>query len=234
MKGSDIITTVRRDLVEANAAFWGSQELLDLLNDAERDFNNKTRILEGISYSSTITGQPDYTLPSNWLNLDVLLFNNPKSDGNPQWSRIEPTTVEKQAQENPNFLSNEASAGSVPRKYYIWGQILYLTPTPVTDGNSNIAMFYKAKPIPLHSADDPINVDDSFKDTLVNYILWKCYKKEKEPVLAAQHQAEYVLGIREGRRWVKKKEQDMRYKLDLDSPRPFSLGSGATRGFDPF
>lgn len=234
MQAQEIITTVRRQLVETTAAFWGNQELLDLLNDAERDFNNRTRILEGKLVTDVIQGQSEYPLPSNWLSTRALFVNNPDDLGNQNWYRIQPTNLEKNAQENPNFLDSDPTAQDNPRTYMIWNNILTLLPIPETTVTGGMVMFFRAKPIPITDPTQDINIDDTFKDALVNYMLWKAWKKEKEQALAKDAQADYSDGIREGRKFVKKRSADQKYKIDIISSMPFTYGESFVKGFNPF
>lgn len=237
MQAAPIITKVRRQLVETVAAFWQDQELLDLLNDAELDFNNQTRILEGVYTTSTVQGQQTYALPTNWLSARAIFYNNPSvtTPPVPGWYRIIPTNLEKKAQENPNFLSTSSVQQDKPREYFIWGSNLYLDPIPDTTGSDNLIMFFKAKPIPLTATTQDINLDDSFKDTITNYILWRAWEKEKETELADMAHTAYVQGVKDARRWLKKKSGDQRFRLDIISPFPISgFGDTQVKGFNPF
>jgi len=227
MNAQTMINQVRRQLVETTAAFWSDSELLTLINEAERDFHNKVRVLESRAVMSTIAGRADYPLPSNWLSARAIFFNNPNSSTPTidAWYRLRPTNLEKQAQEQPGFLSDETNTRGKPRRYWLWDRSLFLDPVPDIDGDSNVYMFFKSKPIPLVSAVYELNTDDSLSDAIESYVLWKAWKKEKEYDLAAEAKQNYDNGVREGRRWAKKESGDQKYKLDIESGLAFgSIG----------
>lgn len=234
MQASEIITRVRRQLVESSAAFWSDIELLDLINEAESDYNNKTRLLESKAFLSTVQGRLSYPVPSNWLSARALFYNEPESDGDPVWRRLFPTNLEKQAQERPNFQSTVSDNQDTPRRYFIWNKEIYLVPAPDTNGSSNVCMFFKSKPVKLQVATEELNFDDGLSYALEAYVLWKAWSKEKEQNLALEQKTLYDQYVREGRRWAKLQSGDQKYKLDIESPLSFTTGSRFITGFNPF
>lgn len=223
MTGQDIIDAVRSTLVEPVAGFWTDAELLAWVNRAELDFNNRTHILEGKATTGTIAGEIEYPLPSNCLSVRLVLYNdaNTASGQTPNWVRVYPGNLEKLGQQAPNFLNTADGALGAPRSYSIWGRNLMLYPPPDTTADGNITMYYKAKPIPISAASASLNLDDSFKDGLIAYVLWKAYEKEQEVDKANAQQQIYETYVRHGLRWQKKQSGDQRYKLDISSPTPF-------------
>lgn len=223
MTAQEIIDQVRAALVEPVAGFWSDTELLGWINRAELDFNNRTRILESKAVTGTISGQIEYPLPSNCLSVRLVLFNDADtaSGQTPNWVRIYPSNLEKSGQQTPNFLNTSSGATGTPRSYVIWGRTLLLTPPPLVTAGSNITMFYKAKPIPVALASAQLNLDDSFKDGIIAYVLWKAYEKEQEVDKAAAQQGVYETYVKYGLSWQKKQSGDQRNRLDISSPTPF-------------
>jgi len=225
MLASEIITDVRRELLESNAGFWSDSELLRHLNRAQMDFVNRTRILEDQAFLSTSEGVADYPLPENWMSAKLVLFNTKQeSTDDDAWRRLEPTSLEKMGQERPNFLNTTENYRGTPIKYFIWNKRIYLYPSPKTVNAGDLYLFYKAKPVALTSTSQSINVDDSLSEALNAYILWKAWSKAKETALAEEQKAIYVSYIGEGRRWLKRQSGDQRYKVDIISSIPFDEG----------
>lgn len=238
LQGQDIINVVRTELVESVAAFWQDSEFITNINRCERDFNNKTRIIERFSFLSTDIGRFDYPLPTDCLSIRLCLFNEP-SGTTPNWFRVLPTNLEKMGQERPDFLINTSTQQGTPRRYFVWGRTLYLFPPPDSSNPSNLYLFYKAKPIPLVSNTDPLNLDDSLFEAIVSYVLWRAWLKADEDEKAKTQKAVYDQYVAEGRKWVKKQSGDQKWRIDLESPVPFGnagLGGvgGLSGGFDPF
>lgn len=232
MLAQTMINKVRRQLVETVASFWSDAELLDLINEAEKDFHNKIRMMESTAVMSTVVGRANYPLPSNWVSDRGMFYNAQTETGLPDWQRLSPTNLEKMAQENRNFLANDTNSLDTPNSYWIWGREVYLYPVP--DEVRDVYMFFKSSPVPLTAATQHLNTDENLIDGIQAYVLWKAWSKEKELDLAATEKETYMTYIQEGRRFVKKQSGDQKYRLDIESNMPFNYGSEFTRGFNPF
>lgn len=228
----EMLSQIRSELVEPVQGFWTDEELLLWLNRAQIDFTNKTRILEDKEMTSTEGGVGVYPLPSNCLSVRAIFINLAQPTESsptpaPNWQRLIPTNLEKNAQQAPNFTSTDSSQTGDPSSYMIWGRDLYLFPVPrtVTSPNiqptENLLMFFKAKPLDITTSNQP-TIDDSLQDGLIAYVLWKAYAKEKEKESAAEQFTLYQSYINQGRSWVKKQSGDQKYKIDIQSPTPFN------------
>lgn len=224
MQAQELIDRVRQELVETVGSFWSDAELLTLLNKGERDFVNRTRILEDRATLDLVAGQSRYPLPANWLSARAVFYNDKQGIAtNPdRWRRLRPSNLEKRAQENQNFLSQNTEARGVPHTYWIWGREIIVEPVPQFSGTADIVLFFKSKPIPITLATQQLNVDDSLSDGLEAYVLWKAWKKEKEPDLADEAREEYLGFVRQGLRYVKKQSGDQRFRLDIESAEPLA------------
>lgn len=221
MQAQELITRVRQELVETVGSFWSDAELLNLLRKGERDFVNRTRILEDRAQLDLVAGQSRYPLPLNWLSARAVFVNSKQNPTDAdRWKRLVPSNLEKRAQENPNFLSAATEARGVPHTYWIWGREIIVEPAPLVSGSANLVLFFKSKPIPVTLATQQINLDDALSDGLEAYMLWKAWKKEKELDLADEARDEYQGFIRQGLRFVKKQSGDQRFRLDIVSADP--------------
>jgi hypothetical protein len=224
MQAQELITRVRQELVETVGSFWSDEELLNLLRKGERDFTNRTRILEDRATLDIVAGQSRYPLPANWLSARAIFYNDKQGvSTNPdRWRRLRPSNLEKRGQENQNFLSTATEARGTPNTYWIWGREIIIEPIPLYSGSADLVLFFKSKPIPVTQATQSINIDDSLSDGLEAYMLWKAWKKEKEIDLADEAREEYLGFVRQGLRFVKKQSGDQRFRLDIESADPIS------------
>lgn len=221
MQASQLITQIRSELVEPIAGFWTDAELLGWLNRAETDFVNKTRILDDRDYTSTQQGITEYPLPSNCLSVRGVMYNRALATDTPDWTRLVPSNLEKKMQQSPNFPNTDTTTQNEPGSYMIWGRTLILWPTPDRTQSDNIILYYKAKPIPLVSVTDQINLDDSLQEAIIAYVLWKAWKKGQEDDKGTEQMQIYDSYVKQGLRWVKKQSGDQRYRIDISSPTPF-------------
>jgi hypothetical protein len=232
MLASEIITEVRKELVEPSAAFWTDAEFLAWINRAELDFNDKTRILEDRDYLNVTAGQMDYPIPDRAISIRAIFYNDP-TNSTPQWMRLAPKNLEKMGQQNPNFLNTDTTARDNPNSYFIWSRTLYLLPNPVSTGSNAIQIFFKCNPTALTLTSQSLNLPEICKDGIVAYVLWQAYKKAGERDAAGEQRALYEIEVRNGRRYVKKQSGDQRYRLDIHSGTPLDYPSGGGTSFDP-
>lgn len=230
MKAQEIIDDVREELVETIAAFWSDAQLLALLNRAEKDFCNKTRMLEGRATMQTQIGIMNYPLPSNWLSAKGVTYDdavvNPDTTITHNLRRLRPTNLEKMLQERPQFRDvSDTGTFGMPDQYFLWGREIWLNRAP--DKAVDVELWFKSKPIPITDPEQQINIDDSLSDALHQYMLWKAWSKEKEFDLATAAEQEYIRYVGEGRRFVKKASGDQAYQLDIESGMPIT-GSSQT------
>lgn len=233
MTTADIIAQIRSALVEPVEGFWTDEELIRWMNRGQSDFVNRTRCLEDKDVSTTEGGVGIYPLPSNCLSVSAIFINTAQRTETtpnpaPNWQRLIPTNLEKNAQQAPNFTSTNSSQTGDPSSYMIWGRSLYLFPVPRTPvlpqlaPSDNLLLFFKSKPLDIESSNQPLGLDDSLHEALIAYVLWRAYEKEKEFEQAVYQRSIYEGYIQQGLRWVKKQSGDQKYKIDIQSPTPFN------------
>ncbi len=233
----DIIAQIRSALVEPVPGFWTDEELIRWINRGQSDFVNRTRCLEGKDTSGTTANIGVYPLPQNCLSVHAIFVNiATPTDSNPtptpNWKRLTPTNLEKNAQQAPNFTVVGDNSNGDPGSYMIWGRDLYLFPVPRYTMSGNLLMFFKSKPLDISASDQPLGLDDSLHEALIAYVLWRAFEKEKEFDQAQYQRGIYEGYIQQGLRWVKKQSGDQRYRLDIDSPISLDRGPVDNR-FNP-
>jgi len=222
MTTADILAQIRSALVEPVPGFWTDEELLRWINRGQLDFVNRTRVMEDKYTTSTQNGVGIYPLPENCLSVHAIFINVATTGQSANWLRLVPSNLEKNAQQAPNFTATGTGQTGSPGSYMIWGRSLYLFPIPNTDGSDDILMFFKSKPLDITASDQPLGLDDSLHEALIAYTLWRAFEKEKEFEQAIYQRGIYEGYIQQGLRWAKKQSGDQRYRLDIDSPTPFS------------
>lgn len=224
MLASEVITDIRQELLEPVAGFWTDGNLLTWVNRAEQDYVGRVRGLEATASASTVAGVPSYELPANWLSA-VAVFYNDRRDGTDHWYPLEMTDLQRMSRENPNFLSGATTNRNKPQYATVWDRRLYLDPVPDTDGDGNLRMFFKAKPVSLTSTSQSINIDDSLAGAIRAFVLWKAWSQEKEFELAEQQHQLYEHFVGQGLRWVKLQALNKRHNIDVASGFPYTTGA---------
>lgn len=231
MQASELISDVRKELLEITGTFWSDAELLRIINRGIAHFSGEARIRETTAFLSTENGEAEYTLPANCLAVRIIMYKVVSSDGKSTWRNLKPTTIAELSRIRPQFLLNTTESLGTPEWYAVWDRKIRLERIPGDSTASNLFMFYKARITKLINVNQSIGIDDSLVEAIQDFVLWKAWMKEKEVQLALDAKLRYDEGIRRGRRYVKKLAQSARNRMDIASNVPFS---GSRNPFSPF
>jgi hypothetical protein len=221
--GADLVTDVRAEVLEPSPGFFTSSRMLALINLAQKEYVRKTRCLQNFAWTSTVQGIGIYPMPADWMGSECIFWQN-STGGTPIWRRLKPTTLEKMAQESPNFLSNESQMQGNPMKYFIHASNLYIYPKPLASGTNDIFMYYQSREIPLTALSEPLSIDDSLTPGLRAYVLWKMWAQDQEKDMATEQKDLFKEELGYGIKWRNQRILDLKRKIDIESYMPFTTG----------
>lgn len=224
--GNDIVNDVRAEITEPSPTFFSNTRMLYLINLAQTEYVRLTRVLQSFAFTSSIQGQADYPMPTDWLGSEKVFYNATPDGTTPNWQPLEPTCLEKLAQENPNFLSSASNMQGTPKFYYVIGSTLYIYPRPATAVQNGIYMFYESKAPALSSLTDALSIDDSLYPGVRAYVLSKLWKQDNEKENAKEEMDNFKVEIGNGRKWRNKRMLDGKWKIDIQSHTGFTYGGG--------
>ena len=199
-------------------------ELLRLLNRGVQHYTNATRLSESHAFLTTTPGIRRYVLPSTSLSVKLVMFKQVNDNGDTSWKILDLSTIERIANEFPNFLDTSIENRGTPSQVAIYDRTLELDRAPLTLNDSDLFIFFKSKPVNVPTVNSHIPIDDIATEGLIQFVLWKAWMKEKELALAKEAKNEYELEVRKGRRWVKKQMAMLRHRLDIVTSSRFTRG----------
>lgn len=233
--GNDIVNDLRAELIEPSPTFFSDARLLALINKAQRKYVSKTRVLQSYAFTSTIQGQADYPMPTDWLGSEKVFYNATTDGVTPNWRPLDATNLEKLGQENPNFLSTASNMQGPPSRFYVIGSTLYLYPKPKSGGQNDIFMFYESKAPTLNTLADTLSVDDSLYDGIFAYVMAAAWRQDNEDAKAKfwmsgdeSNPGIFEKEIGNGRKWKNKRILDGKWKMDIQSYIPYGYGGGSS------
>src|ERR1035437_2374551 len=206
----DVINDIRAEVIEPLPAFFTDARLLTLVNKGQDNLVRRARLLEGTAVTSTIAGQAQYAVPSDFLGSLRVFYNNVQN-GVPSWLPLKNLSVEKMAQQYPNFLSNynPNNALKIPFNYFFIGDQIQLYPIPsVGLGNNNLCMIYEQRPTQLTLLTSPLTIDPSLVDGVVAYVLWRAWSQDAEDTKSAFWKTEFEAEVGRAKAWKKLRALD--------------------------
>lgn len=145
MLASDIITRVQRTFGDTNQSQITEADIIRWINDAVREIQKRTEVLQGTALLDTAVGSNDIPLPDDFFRDRRLEY---------QGVKIERTTLDEL-----DLVTGEdptKAIATTPSRYYIWGDQLHLYPYPNALGNDVIKLFYIRLPTPITTGADEL------------------------------------------------------------------------------
>jgi len=162
---STLITKCRIHINETSTTFHADSDLLAYCDEAQKYFIRSTRILEGSSTTSAVSGTQNYALPSDYLALLRVTFNGIKID------RVSYHEIDE-------LGINDTDETNTPRYYYILNEQLYLIPIPNT--TDTIKIYYYKFPADLDATTDTLEISKIYDDIIVCYMVYRALEKDSE------------------------------------------------------
>lgn len=193
MLGTDIEADARKMLVDADGVTWDDPFILAAINAGVSDIiSHKPR-------ANTVTGLLDLvagafqTLPATAIAL-VDIICNAGADGATLGRAITRTTAERMDAASPSWRSATGSAVKHfiydernPSAYEVW---------PGPTGATKVKARTCNHPTALTALGDAVPLDASYRNALVEFVLFRCYARDAEnslqSALATAHYAAYA------------------------------------------
>ena len=188
---NSILEKVSRILQDATNVRWPQAELLDDLNDAQREvvLYKPQACVKNVSVLLS-AGQTKQSLPSDAIQL-IEVVRNMGSNGTTPGGAIRITSREVLDAQVPTWHSDANLAGTIkhycfdardPKTYYVYPK------APATTWNVDVV--YSAAPTDCVLG-GTIQIDDIYANALLNLMLYRAYSKDAEYAQNAQLAAAY-------------------------------------------
>jgi len=173
-----LITKTRRRLNQTSETFHTAADMLAYCDEAQMYIVTETNCLDGLSTASIVGVQQAYALPSDFQDMDRLLYEEQRV------LRVDKTQIDE-------LDIDESEHSGIPEVYYIYNQQFWLFPIPSTsEDGDELKLFYFKKPAALTATTDSLEIDTRFDGSVVAYMAYMGFLKEKEFDMADYHLAE--------------------------------------------
>jgi hypothetical protein len=188
LTGTNIIDRARFTLQDSSGVRWTDAELLDYINDAQREIVNVKPEATATHTNVLLAAGTEQTLPSGGLRLIKVTRNMSGSAADatggksiriieedlvnsidPDWH--DPTVTGYSA--HGSVVKNYVFDGDDPKKFYVY-------PGIKSGSSAYIEIVYSALPTDLSSVSSTIDVDDIYGNALLNFVLYRAYLKDAE------------------------------------------------------
>jgi hypothetical protein len=185
----DLISRTARILQDETNVRWLRTELLDWLNDAQREVVMYRPDASSVVGVMSLVAGTLQTLPSGGIKvLDVP--RNMGSSGSTPGRSVRLVTREIMDAQNPNWHA------STPATAIVHYMIDWRTPTrfyvyPPAAVPSSVEVVYSISPAPCTGEQSALAINEIYMNTLINYMLFRAYSKDAEYASNPQQAAAY-------------------------------------------
>lgn len=196
LTASEILARARVNIKDQSTTVNNRQQfsdalLLGFLNDGQREANNYAWLLQDIYRFDLSSGTREYSLPSDFLSTDRVLYNNIK---------LTQTSLNELDAQNLGWLN---ATGTTPQKYYLYrttNTLMGFHPKPYgVFTSTTVTVYYIKQPIELTSVSQTPwngwNVLSPYHTALVYYVSYRAFKVLEQTDLANMYYQEWALAI---------------------------------------
>lgn len=188
LTGTNIIDRARYVLQDSSGVRWTDAELLDYINDGQREITNLKPEAKATHLNVQLSTGTEQSLPSGGLRLIKVNRNvsSTASDATggkairiieedllnsiePDWH--DPTVTGSSA--HGAIIKNYVFDSDDPKKFYVY-------PGVKSGSNAYVEVIYSALPTDLSAVSDTIDIDDIYVNALLNFVLYRSYLKDAE------------------------------------------------------
>jgi uncharacterized protein DUF6682 len=163
---SDIKRRVKRQFGDESGAQLKDADIIDFINDAQREIYNKNNLGETIGTVATIVGTQSYSFPAGLMRLFSV-----KYDGI--------SLTELAQQDADNYLPNNDALASTlekgsPTHYWTYADKIFLYPIP--DSVKNLTIRYNRYPTDVAADGDTTDLDRRYDNRILDYCYASAYQ----------------------------------------------------------
>jgi len=186
LTGANIIARVQDTLQDTTSVRWPEAELLRYINDAQREVVNLRPDASATTSNVQLVTGTKQTLPTAGLRLIKVTRNMSDASGGATGKRairiVDSDILNTQEPDwNDPTVSGDAAHGTNvkhyifdqddPRSFYVY---------PGVSGNAFVEIVFSKAPTDLSSTSSTIDIDDTFANAVVDFVLFKSYLKDSE------------------------------------------------------
>ncbi len=193
--GANLLSRVEGTLQDTSNVRWTEAELLNYINDAQREIANVQPGATALHANVQLVTGTKQAIPSDGLKLINVIRNMSDASGGATGGRaIRLVSWDILDTQNPDWhdptVTGDATHGTTPKhflfdendplNYYIY---------PGVSGNAYVEIVYSQRPTDLANTSATIAVPDNYSNAIIDYTLFRAFSKDAEFAGNAQRAA---------------------------------------------
>lgn len=180
---SDVVKRVQRQFGDEASVQIEDADIIRYINDVTKEIAVQNDLTQATGTMNSVIGQNSYALPSDFLSLKSIYYNNMK---------VKPLKRTEYDEYIIKSDPDETQQGT-PFIYTRWGTNFMLYPKP--DAVKVIKLFYLQRPTEVSSLTDVIPLPTEYHLRVVEYCLQQAYQTDEDWDAATQMSAQFTDGM---------------------------------------
>jgi hypothetical protein len=177
--GTTLIDQIRDELQDTTDTSFGTAELLRYLNRGAKEFCATTGCLQDTQTINTDGATFSFTLSASCTNL-VAVFD------------VEYAGVPLSRTYRHEVIYQFGASAGTPTAWYEFKGVLYIDLKATTaTGSSALTVFYLRTPTDMTAVGSTFDFPDEWESAIISYALARCYKSQRDTILAEQEMRKY-------------------------------------------
>lgn len=172
MNVQDVADRVKRTFGDDAGVQVTDADIFRWINDAQLQISvDNEDLLETVANSDIVSGQADYTTPTNLNTLRSLMYNN---------FRLRGVSFSNFNEYLDGFKSPNNTYGTGrPEVFMVYGGTITLFPTPQENITGGLRIYYSRHPASIGNLADALTVPDRYHNAVVEYCLKMAYEMDE-------------------------------------------------------
>lgn len=180
MNVQDVANRVKRTFGDDAGVQVTDDDIIRWINDAQLQISvDNEELLETVATADIVSGQADYTMPTNLNTLRSLMFNNFK---------LRSLSFNEFNEYIDGFKATVQQGGYGNGKsevFMVYGGTVTLFPTPNQSITGGLRIYYARHPASVGTLADGLGVPDRYHNSVVEYCLRMAYEMDENVEMAA-------------------------------------------------
>lgn len=206
MTPAEIETAARRKYNSVGSSFYAAAEIYDLIYQAELEIARETRMLEGVTTTTSTSGTQTYAYPTGVLEIKRVEYNGQKLE-----------FIDFRQDDSLTLYNSNTTDTGTPIYYYDWANTLYLRPIPSTS-SVQIRIHYYKLPTAVTTAAQVLEVPALFHMCIVDFVAGELAMKDQNMAIARSYSDKwYNVHLPNMKNWVRKRRTGDTFKTVKDA-----------------
>lgn len=198
MNVADIKMRAKRAFGDEASVQLFDADIIRWINDAMREIAQQNDLLETLATTALVSGQAEYTFPTDMLTLRAIRVGNQK---------LQSLTLQQADEFITNYENPAGYQTGQPTHFWVWANKFTVYPTPDASSATDVKTYYTRFPIDVAVDADIPELSVKYHARIVEYVLQQAYEMDENTEMSVNKASQFTSGLnnlKESDSWVER------------------------------